>query len=399
MTSGMARRREERLTLVLNVRVWGMDSDGKPFSQNAQTVDITRMGARVGPITCLKKPGEVIAMQYGEEKARYRVIWVGRMGTPTGGMVGLHCVEPEKFIFKSAWPKGRAIPQGAQTAPPVPGAAIGRRLHQRHVCSGGAQVVREGTRAARWATVRDISLTGVYLETTEPIEPQSRVEVTVTIEGIEFTSHAVVRTSKASVGMGLAFTEMTVDNRDKLDQLIHLIEEKLKGPPPEKSREDAPSASQPGQPVTLLNAPVVLPRAAELAIRIQNTNNELRELETLLAHDKAHMDPRVIRDFHNAIVHLRQVTWGVQRWLQLKTQDRDPFDVLSQMHGERMRFSTELSKELAMDLEAMELDLTSGDIPNFYMETKKLYRALAKSLGKDEELRKGVHEDTKGAGM
>lgn len=385
MTPALARRREERLTLTLSVRLWGLDSEGKPFAQAAQTHDITRLGARVKPVTCLKKAGDIIGVQYGEEKARYRVVWVGKMGTPTEGMIGLSCVEPEKFIFQSAWPKDRPIASSVAGAAYTTPAATGRRLHRRHICTGGAQVKMEGTKTPRWATVRDISLTGVYLEATEPLAPQSRLETTIKIEDIEFSSKGIVRTAKPGVGMGIAFTEMSVDDRDRLDQLVHMLEEKERGPVAETP---APAPAKPHEPASLLNAPLIMPRAAELAIRMQNANNELRELEKMLAAERVHVDPRVVRDFHNAIVHVRQIAWGVQRWLQLKVQDHDPFEVLTQLHAERMRFSTELSKELAMDLEAMELDLSSGDIPAFYNETKRLYKSLSRSLAKDDDTQK-----------
>jgi hypothetical protein len=384
MTPQLARRREERLVLNLTVKIWGLDSEGKPFAQSAQTHDITRVGARLKPVTCLKKPGEIIGVQYGDEKARYRVVWVGKMGTPTEGMIGLSSVEPEKFIFQSAWPKDRPVASSVAGAAYTTPAATGRRLHRRHICTGGAQVKLEGTSQPRWATVRDISLTGVYLEATEPLAPQSRLETTIKVEEIEFSSRAIVRTSKPGVGMGIAFTEMSVDDRDRLDQLVRMLEEKERGP----AAEAAPDHAERQEPSPLLSAQVVMPRAAELAIRMQNANNELRELEKLLAAEREHVDARVVRDFHNAIVHVRQIAWGVQRWLQLKVQDRDPFEVLNQLHAERMRFSSELSKELAMDLEAMELDLTSGDIPAFYNETKRLYKALSRALAKDDDTSK-----------
>lgn len=368
-----------------------MDSEGKPFAQNAQTVDITRMGARIQPVHCIKRPGDVIAVQHGEEKARFRVVWVGRPGTQTEGVLGLHCVEPEKFIWKTAWPKDRPVP-AIMTPTPMPGTAIGRRLHQRHTCSGGAQIKKEGTKVARWATVSDISLTGAYLDTTEPLDPQTRVELTIKVEDLEFKTNAIVRVAKPAVGMGVAFTEMSVEDRDKLDQLINYIEDKERyGPAGEGEPAVRPPQSQ--QASNPMEAPVVLPRAAEFSVRMQNINNDLRDLEKLLSDEKEHVDPRVLRDFHNAVVHLRQVAWGVQQWVQLKTQNRDPFDVLAQIHGERMRFSTELEKELSMDLESMELELTNTEIPAFFTETKRLYKALARALGKDEEHKKPEEDE------
>ena len=43
----MERRRELRLRLALQVRVWGTDHNGKSFEQDATTVDLTPRGVRL----------------------------------------------------------------------------------------------------------------------------------------------------------------------------------------------------------------------------------------------------------------------------------------------------------------------------------------------------------------
>ena len=76
-----------------------MDINGKPFTQNASSVDITRMGARLQGVTCRIQHGDIIGIQHGNDKARFRVIWVARPGSRNEGQVGVHCVEVVENTF------------------------------------------------------------------------------------------------------------------------------------------------------------------------------------------------------------------------------------------------------------------------------------------------------------
>src|SRR5215469_12645241 len=94
----MSRRREPRVEINFEVKVWGLDCHGKPFMQHARTLDITKQSARLIGIDCVKV-GETIGIQNGEQKARFRVVWMGWENAPKAGQIGVHCLEPEKSIF------------------------------------------------------------------------------------------------------------------------------------------------------------------------------------------------------------------------------------------------------------------------------------------------------------
>ena len=96
----MSRRREPRLELNLEVKVWGMDRHGKPFLQNARTLDVTKLGARLLGVDCVTL-GETIGIQNADRKARFKVVWIGRENTPKAGQIGVHCLEPDKEVFGS----------------------------------------------------------------------------------------------------------------------------------------------------------------------------------------------------------------------------------------------------------------------------------------------------------
>ena len=72
----MDKRPETRVATVILVRVWGMDSDGRPFFQNANATNISSEGAMISGISHPLKAGDVIGVQHGEKKARFKVVWV-----------------------------------------------------------------------------------------------------------------------------------------------------------------------------------------------------------------------------------------------------------------------------------------------------------------------------------
>src|SRR5882724_3225132 len=88
---------EPRVAISLDVKVWGMDLYGKPFVQHARTVNATSVGARLIGIDCVRE-GEVISLQHGEQKARCKVVWVGRDAS-LSRQIGIFCLEAGKNLF------------------------------------------------------------------------------------------------------------------------------------------------------------------------------------------------------------------------------------------------------------------------------------------------------------
>ncbi len=86
----------------LPVRVWGMDSTGRLFNVGARTMDITPVSARLEGIWQRLERGAVIGVEHGRSRARFRVSWVGRIGTPNQGQIGIQSVEPGKYIWGMA---------------------------------------------------------------------------------------------------------------------------------------------------------------------------------------------------------------------------------------------------------------------------------------------------------
>lgn len=89
----MVMRRERRVTVPIPVRLWGLDREGKVFSQSARTLNIATNGARIFGVTAALERGFIVGLQCGNMRARFMVVWVGEKGTPREGQVGLRMAE------------------------------------------------------------------------------------------------------------------------------------------------------------------------------------------------------------------------------------------------------------------------------------------------------------------
>lgn len=96
----MGYRREERIPLQVSALVSGLDRSGRAFTQEARTLDISSVGARISGITFQLDPGSILCIQLGDRKARFQVLWVGEPGSEREGEIGLKCIEVGTHIKK-----------------------------------------------------------------------------------------------------------------------------------------------------------------------------------------------------------------------------------------------------------------------------------------------------------
>src|ERR1700740_2730366 len=79
---------EPRLTIDLPVRVWGMNAEGRAFSQHARALNVSSEGALISGLESELKVGDVIGVQCEEKKARCSVIWAMNTGFISKNQVG-----------------------------------------------------------------------------------------------------------------------------------------------------------------------------------------------------------------------------------------------------------------------------------------------------------------------
>jgi hypothetical protein len=92
--------RKARMAKTIQVWVRGIDRSGNPFVQNARTIDIGQSGARLDGVGYLTRPGEIIELKRGWQKARFRVVWVGQLGTPEANQIGICCLEGNQHVWR-----------------------------------------------------------------------------------------------------------------------------------------------------------------------------------------------------------------------------------------------------------------------------------------------------------
>ena len=91
--STKAGRREPRFPLQMPILVFGYDRLGRAFMEQAQTLDISLAGARLTGLSSEVTPGFILAVQQGDRRARFQVLWVGQAHSELEGHIGLRCVE------------------------------------------------------------------------------------------------------------------------------------------------------------------------------------------------------------------------------------------------------------------------------------------------------------------
>jgi hypothetical protein len=94
-------RRSARAPQRLRVSVRGNDRNGNPFSQTSQTMDISEDGARLDGVAYLTGPGQIIEVKRRwHGKARFRVAWIGQVGTSESNQIGVYTVDSGRLPWQ-----------------------------------------------------------------------------------------------------------------------------------------------------------------------------------------------------------------------------------------------------------------------------------------------------------
>jgi PilZ domain len=372
------RRREERVAISLPIRLWGMDANGKPFTQTATTLDITRTGARIGGLARLLKQGDVVGMQHGAEKARFRVAWVGRAGGSEQGQAGLHCIQPGKSIWEESLKEAARRNRDRRDAEDQQDtqAYVGfeapssrhdgdeRRGEHRYRCTGKAQVVNQQTNFTTWGSITDLSASGCYVETALPIASGEKVSAVLTFLGRTIRCNAEVRASHPAVGMGLLFLDVNEQNRDSLKQMLERLVARTEKNAPRPTTQTETAAPQ-------------IPPSSQSGVSagIYKVSAELRELEARLA-GGSNLDPKVLGEFRRTMDSARQTAWSVQQLLESGDSVRATAGLLSEFEARRIRSATELVHELVLDIDSNAIHLGTEGLAGLVAAVAQLHQRL-----------------------
>ncbi len=146
----MGKRRDPRIEAKLPIRVAGIDVNGRPVLQKAATRNISRGGALLEGIEGRFKPKEIVSLTYKNNKARFRVSWMGEIGTDRAGQMGVQSIDATKCIWDAT-----ILP------PPITdnyasSALKERRQHRRVPCRLGTEPYVQGADGLVRCQVKEI---------------------------------------------------------------------------------------------------------------------------------------------------------------------------------------------------------------------------------------------------
>lgn len=98
------------------------------------------------------------------------------------------------------------------------------------------------------------------------------------------------------------------------------------------------------------------------------------------------MDTRVLREFRDAVDHVRKTAWALQELQERQIHQRDTATVRSLLTEERVRRATQISKVLASDFDSREVTDGTTGAADLFRAIEGLYQRLA-SLFKIRETR------------
>jgi hypothetical protein len=98
-----------------------------------------------------------------------------------------------------------------------------KRRSPRYKCEGSAELREEGCDVRTWATFTDISLHGCYVEAQATYPVGKVLHMKLEANGVRLETQGSVRVNYPYLGMGVAFVEMSDENRDRLRNLLATI--------------------------------------------------------------------------------------------------------------------------------------------------------------------------------
>jgi len=258
----MGNRLEPRAVVRMPVTVSGTDADGNPFKQSAYVCDVSRRGARIDGISCLRGPGETIEVEYSGRSAKFFVVWIGFPGTQDGGQIGIRKRERNKEIWGrdlpapqsdeflqpeieagnaqettyTSEPENAGLHFGPEADADTRSASVAhlqqqkklqepekegdRRQYRRYAIDGGAEL-REKTGDTRtWGAMTDISACGCYVEMYIPYSVGTELQMALEVDDSKIAAEGIVRVVYPGLGIGIEFTNITDENRVRLNELL-----------------------------------------------------------------------------------------------------------------------------------------------------------------------------------
>jgi len=225
----MDKTAESRVGNQILVRVWGIDSEGRPFFQNANACKLSMEGALLMGISHPLKTGDVIGIQFDLKKARFHVVSVVDGGIARKLDATVQVLPGQRSPWQEL----------ADTAKPEFVATEGnKRRFVRHKVLFPIEISFEDARRSHMQTsATDIGGRGCYVETLLPLQLGTKVIITFWLDSEKIRTTGMVRASDPGVGMGIEFTALDNHVQERLQAHLDKLDDGLTG------RDNAKGAS------------------------------------------------------------------------------------------------------------------------------------------------------------
>jgi hypothetical protein len=105
-TSSLPMRRSARVNLGCPVRISGLLQNNVPFAEDTQIVTLSKFGAKLKTRVPLKLGMQVkVQPLRGKASGVFKVVWIGREGSPRAGEVGVEYADETASILGINFPE------------------------------------------------------------------------------------------------------------------------------------------------------------------------------------------------------------------------------------------------------------------------------------------------------
>jgi hypothetical protein len=215
----MTTKLAKRVQILLPVRVAVWVEGQRPAFQMACTCDISAQGARLTGVRGVKTIGEVLVVERGKSRAFFRVMWIGKPGTPQHDQVGVQCIEQGKLIWDVNLDEAEEVYEPVQ-------AGLGEQMKGDEVVEhppGAAQVQifsdASGQSVAKGDLTR-ISYKSCHMTTAASVAVRSSVQVLITAESFDVRLRGFVQATDIPGSLNIGLQEIRRGDRRAFNVLM-----------------------------------------------------------------------------------------------------------------------------------------------------------------------------------
>ncbi len=104
-TSSLPVRRSGRVNIGCPVKISGILANNQPFAEDTQIITISKFGAKVKTRLPLHVGMHVkVQPRHGHKSGVFKVVWIGREGTPRAGEVGVEYSQEVTSLLGVSFP-------------------------------------------------------------------------------------------------------------------------------------------------------------------------------------------------------------------------------------------------------------------------------------------------------